>query len=326
MTTATQGWAVLPSADSWVLLSTTDGWRHVSNASPLAVPTSGGLVMATDAATLAVAVGTYKRLTQSPLVKRDVSATNWSADELPGSVRDARGALSVTGTVLSAVLADHAGGTVLVNKDGSWRTVAAAHALDPSGAFFLDGITWLDASHGWARGHRARGVGPVVFETNDAGTTWHPVNVGGLAAVSALQPCGSGAQWLIPIVRDDHSLVVLATADSGASWSAGAALTLTSGAPVVGCDGKDVWATAPADSSAAPSVVASSDSGRSWRRTGAAPAHLRDLAPVGDGLGYATSQEHKKATLWRVSGDGSTFSKIPLPSWVATIGANEATS
>ena len=40
------GWATWRSGDSWILLQTADGFRHVTNATPIAVPTDGGVVAA----------------------------------------------------------------------------------------------------------------------------------------------------------------------------------------------------------------------------------------------------------------------------------------
>ncbi|MDX6231703.1 MAG: hypothetical protein QOH68_662, partial [Nocardioidaceae bacterium] len=91
MTSGDTGWAVWPSGSSWLILRTSDGWSHVTNATPIGVPTNGGLVLdATSGGSVAVAVGAYDRLLSSPLLTKGRATAAWRPAELPGAVTNAR--------------------------------------------------------------------------------------------------------------------------------------------------------------------------------------------------------------------------------------------
>lgn len=316
------GWAVWPSADSWLLLHTTDGWKHVANRTPIAVPTGGGLVATATANSVVVAVGAYQRLTRSPLLTSTEKTSNWKAAELPGAVSDARDAVSYVAGRTSVVLAG-AGGTVVRGNGEEWTRLADASGLSPGGNLRLDSVTWADGGLGWLTGHGRAGT-PMAFQTTDAGRTWVPLAMATGGAVAALAPCGAGQTWLFPVIAGGGTVTVERTTDGGRSWTSGAAVHLGSGSPARGCRGNRVWLLGR--SGHAEHVFASTDGGHSWVNAGAAPPGLTDLSPTGHGAGFATSITSRGPKLWSVTGDGARFTLLALPSWVATVGAQMGTS
>jgi hypothetical protein len=288
------------------------------------VPTEGGLAVATSVGKIAVAIGAYKRLTQSPALTGDGAAANWVTAELPGAVANSRNAVALSGEDTTAVLATKQGGTVVrANASGAWTTVTDASQLSATGALRLDAVTWSDDTHGWLTGHGREGT-TVAFRTADGGHTWQQVVVASGSALAALAPCGTGQAWLLPVVTADGNVRLARTTDGGATWTTGAALALPSASPIWGCRGDDVWFEAQAGH--ATQVFSSSDGGATWNDLGAAPSGLTDLSPVGGGDGFAASRTSKGPQLWSVTGDGAHFTAVTLPGWVATLGAQMSTS
>lgn len=315
MTSPSTGYATWPSGDQWVLLATRDGWRTISNATPVAVPTGGGLVVAAASGEIAAAVGAYRRLTVSPVLSRPVASADWQPAQLPDAVVDDRSAVALRAGQVTAVTAA-AGGTVVTADQAGWATLVTGRQLAGNG-LNLETVTWADARVGWVTGQGPAGS-RVAFQTVDAGARWSPLPVTGPATLAALAPCGAGQRWLLPVISDGD-IRIWRTDDQGRSWNSGAALPLSAGAPAWGCAGDTVWMNAR--SHGHDHVFASADDGRSWHDQGTAPAGLESLAPVGGGDGYATSQAGSTDTLWAVSGDGATFTPRTIPGWVADIGA-----
>ncbi|MGH8889271.1 MAG: WD40/YVTN/BNR-like repeat-containing protein [Acidothermaceae bacterium] len=318
------GWAVWPSGQEWVLLHTTDGWLSVTNATPSAVPTGGGLVVAKADNRVAVAVEPYDRLTQSPFLTGNGDPAAWNPAELPGAIIDSRSALTSFAAATTAVLRSAEGGTVVKSNATGWTTLTDAAKLAPKSGLKLDGISSASDSVGWITGHAPAGS-PVAFQTTDGGTTWAPVQLPISSAVAALAPCGSGDDWLMPVENADGKVVIARTTDAGHSWVAGTALTTPSGSPVWGCHADTVWVAART-AHAADHVFASHDGGGTWTDNGPAPQGLTDLTPIGNGEGFASSTTSKSQTLWKVGADGGQFVRITLPGWVATLGAQMSES
>lgn len=315
MTGPSTGYATWPSGDQWVLLATRDGWRTVSNATPVAVPTGGGLVVATASGEIAAAVGPYHRLTLSPVLHRSASSPDWQPAQLPDAVVDDRGAVALRDGRVTAVTATD-GGTLVTADGGDWATLVTGRELAGSG-LSLHTVTWADARVGWVTGQGPAGS-RIAFRTGDAGAHWSPVPVTGAATTVALAPCGAGQRWLLPVIGTGD-IRLWRTEDQGRSWTSGAALPLAAGAPAWGCAGTAVWMSASWRGH--DHVFSSADEGRDWQNRGVAPAGLDSLALAGGGNGYATSRAGSTDTLWAVSGNGSTFTARTLPGWVASIGA-----
>jgi hypothetical protein len=318
MSDARHGWAVWPSRQSWLVLQTADGWRHVRNATPVGVPTEGGLALSASAGSVAVAVLPYDRLLSSPLLTaaaNQTGATTWDPRELPGAAVDARASVAVGLDGPAAVLR-RGGGTVVMGRAGGWTTLTDPARLAPGRGLRLDSITWGGNGLGWLTGHGPAGS-PVAFQTGDDGAIWSalPFATGNVAA---LAPCGSGTVWVLPVRTGGGRLVFRRTVDGGRTWQVSGSLPAAAGLPAWGCRGDTVWSVGRRGD--ADDVFASDDGGAHWTDRGPAPDGLVDLAPVGDGIGFATTEHDNEATLWSVRGDGAAMHRLRLPSWVATLG------
>jgi len=313
MTGRSAGWAVWPSGSAWLVLQTQDGFAHVTNRTPVAVETDGGLVGSFAVDRAVVAVGAHNRLLSSPLLTW-TGAVNWVPAELPDPVADARAAVSLGGRSETAVTA---GGIVLTRTATGWSAVADVRQLAPAGGVRFDSIVWGTASLGWLTAHGRAGQ-PMAFQTSNGGAAWTPVPLATGSVVAALAPCGAGASWLLPVIDTAGTERVLRTGDGGLTWTAGAPLSVAAGEPAWGCLGEEIWTAAHVGS--ADRVLASNDAGNQWVDRGPAPAGLTDLTPTGDGVGFAASMG-KGATLWAVSADGASFKAVGLPAWVAAVGS-----
>jgi hypothetical protein len=316
MSDGRSGDAVWPSGAAFLLLHTVDGWRHVTNITPIAVPTGGGLTMAVSSEELVVAALPFDQLVVSPLMRSSISRTSWSPDQLPGGLTLGRQSVAPGPRGLTAVLRA-AGGTVVEEGKPDWRVLTDASRLVPGGHLRLDGLRWGAGGRGWLTGHGPPGS-PVAFTTTDFGRTWAAVS--GLApdALAALTPCGRDQSWTMPIVHARGTISLAASANGGASWTTGAPLTVPKGAPAWGCHGHEVWMLG--SSTDGDHVFSSANAGLTWTKQGVAPAGLTDLTPTGDHEGFATSVSTQGAVLWVVRGDGGSFSPVALPGWVATAG------
>ena len=316
MSDGRSGDAVWPSGAAFLLLHTVDGWRHVTNITPIAVPTGGGLTMAASSRELVVGALPFDQLVVSPLLRSPNSGTTWSPDQLPGALTLGRQSVALGPRGATAVLRQ-AGGTVVEKGEHGWSALTDASRLAPGGHLHLDGLRWGAGGRGWLTGHGPAGS-PVAFTTNDFGRRW--AAVAGLApdAVAALTPCGGDQAWVLPVVRARGTMSIAASVDGGATWATGAPLTVPHGSPAWGCHGQDVWMLGGAASG--DHVYSSANAGVTWTDHGAAPLGVTDLAPTGSGAGFATGTTAKGAILWAVRGDGTSFSHVALPGWVTTVG------
>jgi hypothetical protein len=311
MSNATTGVAVWPSGSAWLLLSTSDGFAHVTNRTPIGVETDGGLTLTVTGAQYAVAVGAHDRLVRSPLLSAGAD-WRWSPDELPGAVSGARGAVAYSAAGLTAVLS--ASPATLVHNAGDHWPALATPAQAAGG--HLDSVTW-SGRLGWLTGHGPAGT-TMAYRTTDSGAHWAPIDATRQGIVAALAPCQGTRSWLMPVIAADGTERILRTADAGQHWQAGAAEPTPSGAPAWGCLGEQVWLAA--GGSDGDRIVTSNDEGGHWNDRGQAPPGLSDLTPTGAGVGYAASDDGGPQ-LWRVTGAGSRFTRIPLPPWVANLGS-----
>jgi hypothetical protein len=321
MASAQTGWAVWPSGSSWLLLGTDDGWRSVKNVTPVAVPTGGGLVVTSAGEEVAAAVGAYERLVSSPVLTKKSATMQWRPAELPGAVVDDRNAISLRAGRAAAIVTQ-SGGTVVMDEDGSWVTMATAAGLVPKGTLRLDTVTWAGSAVGWLTGHGPAGT-TVAFQTTDGGRSWSSVPGTAPSTVAALAPCGQGRNWLLPVIGGGE-ITLRRTRDDGRSWHTGTAIPLASGAPAWGCQGSHVWVVGRSGS--ADHIFASDDGGQTWVDRGSAPQGLCALSPDSRDSGFAVSRTGTTTTLWAVTSDGAHFSARSLPGWVATLGGQEGTS
>lgn len=306
MTNATTGIAVWPSGSSWLLLSTSDGFSDVTNRTPQAVDTEGGLAVAATADRVVAVVGAYKRLVRSPVLTADRS-WRWDAAELPGSVSGSHAAASAV--PLTVVTSAHRG-TLEERAANGWRRLTSATSL--GAGLRLESVTWADSRVGWLTGTAQHGAS--VYVTRDGGTSWSPLSASGGRHVSALPPCGAGRSWALPVLRAG-SMSVLRTSDGGMHWTG--ATALAGATPVFGCSGRVEWTLVRRGGT--DHLVASTDGGATWRDRGVTPSDVTNLSPTGADSGYATSGGPHPG-LWRVTQAGARFTRIALPAWVASIG------
>lgn len=310
------GTAVWPSGTAFLLLHTVDGWRHVTNITPVAVPTGGGLSMSAKSRELVVAALPFHQLVVSPLLRSTSSGTDWSPGQLPDGLTLGRESVGLGPRGVTAVLRT-GGGTVVAKGPGGWSVLTSASRLLPGGHLQLDAISWGVGDRGWVTGH-GPASGPVAFTTKDSGKTWAAVV--GLApdAVAALTPCGGGQTWMLPVVRARGTMSIATSVDGGATWAAGAALTVPRGLPAWGCHNQVAWMIGAA--TGGDHVYSSVNAGHTWTEHGIAPGGVTDLEPTASHTGFATTTTSKGAILWAVLGDGASFSPIALPGWVTTLG------
>jgi hypothetical protein len=327
MTSASSGYAVWPSGSAWVLLHTASAWTAVDNATPVAVPTGGGLVLAAAADELAVGVEPFDKLTTSPLLTTNDAGHTWNPLELPGPLSTSRHSVSIRPSVVTAVITANNGTLVQQSlmKSGysGWTMSITGSQLAPSGRLDIDSIVWADGRRGWLTGHGSAGT-PLAFTTIDGGHSWSAIDAVGLKAVTVGAPCGSTQSWQLPVLDADGSVRVLHSGDGGLTWKTGAALTSSAGMPAWGCNGNTVWMLAARSGSL--HSYSSADNGNSWQDHGAAPAGITDLQPTGNDAGFATGVTSKGPVLWTVINDGSVFTPRALPSWVATLGGTSGAS
>ena len=322
------GLLVWRSGSVSVLLTTTDGFRTVTNATPPAVPTDGGLLLARSGSHVLVGVLPTGALSVSPVLLGDGTPTGWSGGQLPGGLADRPEAVAFQGTALWALVGSGSS-TELVTAtaaEGPWQVAASASSLDPSQRLRLTGVRWTDATHGWLSGSAPAGR-TVLFRQAVGG--WRPVPLAapqGTAAAlqeAASTPCGTGSD-LVDLVTTRPSsggpgtAVVERTADGGTSWRPGAPVALPAGDPAWACSAGRVWLAVP-DGSAA-RLLASTDGGQAWQDEGTAPGPVTDLAITGADTGYAVTGEGTAARLWSVSASGQSFAPVALPGWVAQLG------
>ena len=311
------GDAVWPSRGAFLVLHTVDGWRHVTNITPIAVPTGGGLTMAAGSGELVVAALPFDQMLVSPLLRSTSSGKSWSPGQLPGGLTLARESVSLGPRGVTAVLSE-GGGTVVAEGQTGWGVLTRASRLVPGGQLRLDALTWSVGGRGWLTGHGPAGT-PVAFTTTDSGLTWAAMVGLGSDAVAALTPCGADRTWTLPVVHAGGTMSIAASLDGGATWATGAPLTVPVGPPAWGCHGQEVWMLGGA--AGGDNMYSSADAGATWTDNGVAPTGVTDLAPTGSHAGFATTATAKGAALWVVRGDGAAFSPVALPGWVATIGS-----
>ena len=297
-----------------MLLHTDDGFRHVRNDTPPGVPTDGGLVVSWDGNSLAVAVGPVERL--APLAAADQDGNRRVGDRRAagrgGRLAGRRGPASRGGDGADDGSRRHA-----VDLHRQWL---AGRGRRPRPA----GCVRARPRRGDLGGRLPRlGHRPPAVQRGGRlpdprrGCTWTAVGAPGGSAVAALAPCGLGATWSLPELAASGRLRVLRTRDAGATWSTGQPLPASSGRPVWGCRGEEVWAIG--GSGTGDRIYASSDGGASWTAEGRAPSGLTALAPTGPADGFAAGRG-RSPVLWRVAGAGTSFTRIELPGWVATVG------
>ncbi|MBI1378140.1 MAG: hypothetical protein GC157_11755 [Frankiales bacterium] len=312
MTGPESGYAVWPSGVRWIVLSTTDGWRTVTNRTPVAVPTDGGVVLAAQPGRLTLGVLPFQALTVSPVLTSDGSTRQWNPTQLPSALAATAGALARTGSTTWAVLAD---GSLVRQDDGAatWTTAAAPGSLplgdgSPTGIWFTpDGTGFVTVSR--------HDDGPLLLVSDDSGATWRDSGLRAAGSdVAARPPCRLGSSYAVPVQADDHLLVLTASSSAG-PWTAGPALP-ASGQAVVSCAPASVVAAAP---SGGGDAVYAAAPGAAWAQVGSTDTRLVSLDAVSDTRAFAADDDAGRV-LDLALGPAPAVTEVPLPDWVATIG------
>ena len=309
------GYAVLPSGSRWVVIGTTDGWHTVTDRTPTAVPTDGGLVLSAAGGHVAVGVLPHQQLTVSPLMVSHDGGETWAPGQLPGGLVAAAGALDVSALGVRAVVAGDGGQVVTApTPRGPWRDLANASDLG-TGRVTLTGLASPDG-----RTLTVSASGPstsaLLFASDDAGRSWRPVTVPSPAKGTAtvLGPCRVDRTWLVPVVAGGELVVDRSSSLSG-PWRAGEPIAVGTN-PVAACGGNAVW------------VVGQSGSGDRLLLTGAAGGWadhgllgdtVTSLSVASADTAFATVPGAEHLLEVRL-GTSLTSTPIALPSWVATVG------
>jgi photosystem II stability/assembly factor-like uncharacterized protein len=313
MTSPTSGYAVWPSGVRWVVISTTDGWRTVTNRTPLAVPTDGGMVLAATPQSVVTGVLPFHLLTVSPVLTSSDQGKTWAGSQLPGALLDSPYALARIGTTTYAILAKN--GNVVAQTGGrQWSTVVDPATLASSATFKPQGITTPDGTTLVLFGSGAN-AGQAAFASTDAGASWKAIPLDEtVGAVTADAPCSSASGWLIP-VRTTRGLVVDRGAGPAGPFTATPVVVPASN-PVVACGGGLVWiAVTEGDSTKLVTVGATGTA----NSLGQVSGRITDLAPTGATTAVvATSDISKIGTL--TTQPSLQLTMTPLPTWVATVG------
>ena len=313
MTTADAGYAVWASGVRWIVLGTADGWRTVTNRTPVAVPTDGGLVLSARSGRVWVGVLPFQQLKVSPVLSSDGTTRVWSPTQLPSALAPSATAIGRSARATWAVLAD---GSVVTLPDGgsSWATATSATRLDPSGSLTLTGVDFLDGSIGFITATRTS-VGPTLFVTTDAGGTWHDSGIrpGGSSA-GAWPVCRIGVTWVAPIQVDDR-LDLLVADDPRGPWRAGGQTPVT-GVPLVTCTPSRVVAVLP---DAGSDTFLGAEPAGSWTTLGSMNRHLVSLTAASDGVAYGADADPTRVLRIELTSP-LRVDDVALPEWVATIG------
>ena len=317
MTDADHGVAVWPSGQEWLVLRTADGWQHVSNVSPQAVPTGGGIAVSLSGSRLTAVIMPIEQMTISPYLTSADGGDHWTPGELPDGAIRSTGAVAATSSRTAALVGS---GQLVAGGPDSWATLASESALAAGGRLHLESVTWASMQRGWLTGTAQAGTA-VAYQTDDAGGTWTavPGTQAATGSGSALPPCGAGSSWLFPVLgaAGGGSVAIEASSDGGGTWSKVATLSSPASGRAWGCHGQEAWLVVRTP--AGPHLMRSTDAGRTWSDGGEVPAGVTALAPTGAGQGFAAGVAGRRAVLWQVDAAGH-FTEVTLPAWVARAG------
>jgi hypothetical protein len=315
MTGADTGYAVWPSGVRWIVLGTTDGWRTVTNRTPVAVPTDGGLVLEAETGRVSVGVLPFQQLTVSPVLTSDGSTRLWSPTQLPSGLAPSSTAIGRSTASTWAVLAD---GSVVSLRDGasSWTRSTSARELDATGTLTLTGVSFAHGSTGFLTATR-KSSGPTLFSTTDAGLTWHDsrLRTSG-SAVRAWTPCFIGTSWVAPVQVDDR-LVLMTSANPDGPWRAGSPAPVA-GPALVTCTPQRVVAVVPDNGS---DTFFAAGPGTGWTALGSSGRHLVSVTAASDTVAFGADADSSQVLRVELS-DPVRIDGLVLPAWVATIGGD----
>jgi photosystem II stability/assembly factor-like uncharacterized protein len=200
-------------------------------------------------------------------------------------------------------------GPAPVDAATTWMAQDASGAAGPA---WLDSITFVDATHGWAVGYKSDSsgnpAGGLILVTSDGGATWQAQDAssaGGDAEFYSVSFVDAKHGWVVGDESDSSGVymgsVVLATRDGGATWHAqsrtGNNAELYS---VTFVDAKHGWAVGHKDVSNNGNpvglILATSNGGATWR--------AQDASSAGSGVGLDSVSFVDAVHGWAVGGRG----------------------
>jgi photosystem II stability/assembly factor-like uncharacterized protein len=137
----------------------------------------------------------------------------------------------------------------------------------PAGIGILQGVSFVDASHGWAVGE-----GGVIVGTTNGGATWQSQtpSPGAYADFTSVTFASATDGWAIGYDTDGNSVVV-ATTDGGATWSPqSVGPTGTTVSRMTFANATDGWAVGA--TTGADVILATTDGGATWHTQYSGPA------------------------------------------------------
>jgi hypothetical protein len=325
LTTAEDDWAVVPVSANpryWQVLVrpvTSAAWRLVT---PPGVADNGGLVAATAAGSLTVAVRPSQNLLFSPLASTANAGTTWSAPApLSAGVAASPGALAASGRQLLAVLDD---GAITASSDAgaSWRTLAKPGAIAASAAgkacgtvavtsvsFGLAGSSALAAGRCGATGT----AGLFARSLTGASGDWTRVSlpVAGqlvrlLAGSAVLVQTKAGLTALWGNTGWYAYAPLTSAAKPAAGWTASPPLPVIGAVAASGeLAGEGAWVLLPGGQAA---TIAGP--GRRWLLLPPAPAGTAALSPGTGGAIDALAVSGATLTIWRLVPEATVWVKI----------------
>ena len=305
LSTASDSWAVVPVSANpayWEVLvrpAASATWRLVT---PPGVADNGGLVAATTASSLTVAVRPSQDLLFSPLASTADAGATWSTGgPLSAGVAASPGALAADGRALLAVLGD---GAVVTSSDAGviWRTIAKPGAIAASpagrgcGSVAVTSVTFgMTASRMLAAGSCGTSGTTAIFSYSSSGG-WQRLSLpvpgrlvrlaGGLALV--LAKAGLTALW------------------DGASWHASAPLPVTGTVTTSGTlAGGGAWVLLPGGRAAT-----IGGPGQQWLLLPPVPARTSVLSSGQNGAVDALAVSGLTLTVWLLSRAATEWTKI----------------
>jgi hypothetical protein len=316
LSTVKESWAVVPVSANpafWEVLvrpAKSATWRLVT---PPGVADNSGLVAATTASSLTVAVRPSQDLLFSPLASTTDAGSTWSTTgPLSAGVAASPGALAASGSQLLAVLDD---GAIAASSDGgvSWRTIAKPGAIAASPAGKTCGTVTISSVSFGITGGEALAAGSC----GTAGTT-------AIFSRSLLSPAGEWQRVGLPVsgpllrlfaagtalVRAKTGLTTLRGGAGG--WTASAPLPVTGKVIASGELAEPASAAADGTWVLLPGGQAATigGQGKQWLQLPPTPAATSMLASGPDGAVDALAVSGATLTIWRLVPAATVWTKI----------------
>jgi len=316
------GYATWPSGARWIVMKTSDGWNTVSNVTPMAVPTDGGLALEANPSGVAVGVRPYKLLTVSPVLVSTDGGAQWKPVQTPGALARGTDVATTTTNGVWVVLANSSV-AYLPNGSSAWVTFTP-HGFGPG--FTPTAVSSPDG-HVVVVGGRST-AHTVAFVTPTDGRSWQTVIAPASGSTGAA--CQLGSTLALPLMTST-GITLMTRFGSESAWTAYPGPTGAGSSASLGCN-RDaglwvaqhsggrlkVWRTAVQGNAVMPGTQMGDL--EPWEISPEIPVAVYSIAPVTADQGVAVTANPTVITGIDVRGDAGRATPKPLPSWVATVG------